>query len=73
MTPKMTQTILINGAVSEHQPQTVRELLVATGIQPDRPGIAVAINEMIVPRATWDTRTLQPNDQVEIINALAGG
>jgi len=43
------------------------------GLDPDRPGIAVALNGQVVPRARWAETWLQPDDKVEIIHAVAGG
>lgn len=36
-------------------------------------GIAVALNEQIVPRLEWPSTTLQPDDRVEIVTIVAGG
>jgi len=39
----------------------------------DVPGVAVAINERVIPRADWAETTIQPHDQILIITATAGG
>ena len=36
-------------------------------------GIAVAVNENIVSKATWENKTLTENDEVLIIRATQGG
>lgn len=36
-------------------------------------GVAIAINDEVVPRSTWATHTLRPHDRVEIIRATQGG
>jgi len=36
-------------------------------------GIAVAVNENIVSKATWGNKTLTENDEVLIIKATQGG
>jgi sulfur carrier protein len=38
-----------------------------------RPGLAVAINEEVVPRAGWPDRPLAEGDRVLIIQASQGG
>ena len=38
-----------------------------------RDGIAVALNDDVVPRAEHTTRTLDDGDRLEIIVAVAGG
>ena len=34
---------------------------------------AVEVNEELVPRSTFEQHQLNPNDQVEIVNAIGGG
>ena len=65
--------ITVNGQLQPYQSQTIRELLLARGFDPEKPGIAVAINASIVHRADWNSRQLQPNDRVEIVRATVGG
>ena len=36
-------------------------------------GIAVAVNETVVPKAQWESYELQPNDKVLVIKATQGG
>jgi len=38
-----------------------------------RRGVAIAINDRVVPRSTWQTHTVQDGDRVEIIRATQGG
>lgn len=73
MTQSIAQTIIVNGQPHPYRIQTVRELLVAHEIDPDQPGIAVAVNASIIPRTDWGTAQLQPDDHVEIVHARAGG
>lgn len=35
--------------------------------------IAVEINQVVVPRANYDSVTLKPGDRVEIVNFVGGG
>ncbi|GEO04460.1 hypothetical protein AAE02nite_21240 [Adhaeribacter aerolatus] len=39
----------------------------------DKKGIAVAIQDQIIPRSTWPAYALQENDKVTIIQATQGG
>ncbi len=73
MIPAATQTLTLNGQPQPYRAQTVRELLLAQGLDPEPPGIAVAVNAVVVRRAEWETTQLQPDDRVEIIKATAGG
>ena len=36
-------------------------------------GIAVAVNNRMVPRAEWNSHTLQDGDKILIIKAVCGG
>jgi sulfur carrier protein len=36
-------------------------------------GIAIAVNDQVVPRARWSDRLLEDNDKVTIIKASQGG
>lgn len=60
------------------QPRTV-----ATGAQladllrelgfAERKGVAIAINDEVVPRATWPTRMLAEGERILVIQATQGG
>jgi sulfur carrier protein len=36
-------------------------------------GIAVALNERIIPKQKWESVTIHENDSVEIVHAVQGG
>lgn len=50
---------------------TVQDLL--TALNHTQNGIAVAINETIVPKDDWEQKTLNENDAILIIQATQGG
>lgn len=39
----------------------------------DRPGIALAVNQQILPRAQWAQHTLQEGDALLLFQVIAGG
>lgn len=43
------------------------------GMGRDRRGIAVAVNETVVPRGLWETTRVCGGDRVEILTAAQGG
>jgi sulfur carrier protein len=43
------------------------------GIDPEVPGIAVAINFSVIPRSRWPETELHDGDVIELITALQGG
>ncbi|MEE8203532.1 MAG: sulfur carrier protein ThiS [Alphaproteobacteria bacterium] len=69
----MGQTITVSGEPHRWHAQTVRELLAECGIDPDRHGVAVAVNANVVPRGAWRSIRLAPDDRVEIVAPRAGG
>ena len=48
------------------------DLLAARGVTEPR-GLAVAVNDAVVPRAEWPTHAVQPHDRITIIRATQGG
>ena len=47
--------------------------VVFTILQLQPAGMALAINDSIVPRSQWDSTALQPNDKMLVIRASKGG
>jgi len=52
--------------------QLLIDLLTARGISGPR-GLAIAVNDAVVPRAEWPTHAVQPHDRITIIRATQGG
>ncbi len=50
---------------------TLQTLLEREGVA--KPGIAVAINNKVVPRKDWDTTPLHDEMKLTIIHAVCGG
>ncbi len=69
----MGETITVNGKSRPYRGETVREVVAAIGLDPERKGLAVAINASVMPRARWAEARLEPGDRVEIVQAKAGG
>jgi sulfur carrier protein len=65
--------IRLNGAPYRVDGASLAALLAAHGIDPAKPGVAVAINEAIVPRAHWGNLALNDGDDVEIVRPHSGG
>ncbi|NRQ38011.1 sulfur carrier protein ThiS [Nonomuraea sp. NN258] len=64
--------VTINGAAHEVADgmtvaQAVLTLTTATT------GVAVAVNDEVVTRSTWETTTLGDSDRVEVLTAVQGG
>jgi sulfur carrier protein len=65
--------ITVNGEARSHDGGAIDQLLRALGHDPEQPGIAVAINEEVVPRRAWGERLVMAGDRVEIVAAVQGG
>lgn len=63
--------IRLNGEVLETRAQTVAQLIEELQFSPQ--GVAVAVNETVVPRAIHASHQLHEGDQIEIIRAVQGG
>ncbi|MBM7518862.1 sulfur carrier protein ThiS [Nocardioides nitrophenolicus] len=69
----MTLTITCNGEPVAVDAATVADLL-ELRLGAARPhGIAVAVNEEVVPRGGWSSRRLADGDVVELVTAVQGG
>ncbi|BFP55843.1 hypothetical protein SCMC78_56500 [Streptomyces sp. CMC78] len=67
-----TVSVSVNGKTRAVVAGTALDALVAT-VTPARSGVAVAVNESVVPRGRWAATTLGEGDRVEILTAVQGG
>ncbi|REA62735.1 thiamine biosynthesis protein ThiS [Dyadobacter luteus] len=51
---------------------SVQKLLSSLFSNPSK-GIAIAINQSIIPKSQWEERILLPDDKVTLIRATQGG
>ena len=65
--------ITVNGEAREFGGETLAEVIAAHGLDPARPGIAVAINGVVARRADWPALRLADQDRIEIVQAKTGG
>lgn len=63
--------ISINQQEKAVQNTIIHLMLKELGIQST--GIAIAVNNKVIPRTQWETFTLAENDKVIIIHATQGG
>jgi sulfur carrier protein len=52
---------------------TLAELVEGHSLPAKGRGIAVALNDAVVPRARWRETRLEPGDRVEIVRPIVGG
>jgi len=66
--------IYVNGVPTESRENaTIRDVLLALDIDPDRGGIAVAVDAEVARRREWPQRTVPDGAHVEIVTATQGG
>ncbi len=65
--------ISLNGAPHRFAGFSLIDLLAENAIDHAKPGVAVAVNDAIIPRAEWATASLNPGDTVEIVRPHSGG
>jgi sulfur carrier protein len=64
--------ITVNGAASDLPAGTTLAAMVAAMTQAPS-GVAVAVNDTVVPRGAWAVTTLGDGDRVEVLTAVQGG
>jgi sulfur carrier protein len=66
--------IYVNGKPTDvPAPATVRDVLLGIDMDPDAPGIAVAVDAEIATRGAWLTHEVPDGACVEIVTATQGG
>jgi sulfur carrier protein len=48
-------------------------VLASLGLTAQSPGVAIAVDREVVPRAEWETFTLADGARVEVLTAMQGG
>jgi sulfur carrier protein len=66
--------IKLNGKqISVQQGYSLYDVLINELKKQSLKGIAVAVNESIVPKQKWESVILNHNDSVEVVHAVQGG
>lgn len=75
MTERAGQMIILNGEEKQVSGgRRLHDLLREMHIDPESVrGVAVAVNEEVVPRRNWGAVTLADGDRVEVVTAKQGG
>ncbi len=63
----------VNSNVMELKDSVVLLSLVKKLSLIEKKGIAIAVNELVIPKQQWDQFILHPSDEVIIIEAAQGG
>lgn len=65
--------VTVNGETKHFENAITIVQLLESLVLKDLKGIAVAVNELVVPRSVWSSREICPADNIIIIKATAGG
>ena len=66
--------IQVNGEKKEVRLNlNVYDLLIALELDPTQAGIAVAVEQEVIPKTEWQATELREGSDVEIIRAVQGG
>lgn len=60
-------------AIEISEPADLVRVLKKVDVEPERRGIAVAVNERVIRRADWNAHAVSAGDRIEIIQATQGG
>lgn len=70
----MSIDVRINGAEARvAEAASIIDIVRAQGLDPRARGVAVALNESILPSARWEATKVAAGDRIEIVKAFAGG
>ena len=71
---KIIMKIRVNGEEKTVNPNlNVHDLLILLELNPTQAGIAVAVDQEVIPKTAWQATELCENIEVEIIRAVQGG
>jgi sulfur carrier protein len=63
--------IMLNDSIHEFSGETLQDLL--AHLDKNEQGIAIAINQQVVPKSLWGSTKLDEQSQVFIFESIAGG
>ena len=66
-------SIVYNGTAQEVEEAIPLHLHLTNEGLADQSGIAVAVNETVIPKKDWPNQILQPQDKILVIKATQGG
>lgn len=66
--------IVLNGESAPFRAgETLDTVLASLGLTATSPGVAIAVDREVVPRAEWETFMLAEGVRVEVLTAMQGG
>lgn len=65
--------LVVNGKEIETEAASLKDLAEELGFDRNGKGVAIAVNDDVVPKEEWEDRILSDEDTIEIIRAIRGG
>ena len=65
--------ILINNQKHTLEKSTTLQAIVNAQLGDKQKGIALAVNDTVIPKAIWENHVIKDNDHILIIKATQGG
>lgn len=63
----------INDQLFETDTQNLGGFLAERGVLPTTGGVAVALNGIVIPRSQWSVTSIKNGDNLDLVQAKAGG
>lgn len=64
--------VIINQKTFSIQGESIHKALLAYGLQETK-GIAIAVNDQVIPKSSWNSFQVKSQDNITIIHAAQGG
>ena len=65
--------ILINNQKHTLEENTTLQTIVNTQLGDKQKGVAIAVNDSVIPKANWENYVIKANDHILLIKATQGG
>ncbi len=65
--------VLINNQTQTVSENSSLQSLVNAQLGDKQKGVAIAVNDLVIPKSNWENHILQSNDHILIIKATQGG
>jgi sulfur carrier protein len=69
----MSISLILNGVSTSAQADTLAQVLAEQRFDTTQRFVAVAVNNLVVPRNEWPERRLRDGDRIEIVQPMKGG
>ena len=65
--------IVLNGQAVQTSIKSLVDFLSTQGIDPDKEGVALAINDCVISKPQWESTVLNDGDVMDVVRPFQGG